>query len=114
MTIDRYEADARKSAKKLLFGVLIVIGVLIAAVVIFYAVTYSHPIVIGTFPTEDARLRCMNYAHDLMGNFLGIPIHAQIIVVTEPCVCRMVSLIPPWRTTVYASADDVPYWEHWK
>ena len=114
MTIDRYEADARKSAKKLLFGVLIVIGVLIAAVLIFYAVTYSHPIVIGTFPTEDARLRCMNYAHDLMGNFLGIPIHAQIIVVTEPYVYRLVSFFPPWKTTVYDTENDIPYWEHWK
>ena len=114
MIPSRYEAEADQKSKRLLCGVLIIIGVLIAAAVIFYAVTYSHPLVIGTFPTDNARLRCMNYAHDLMGNFLGIPIHAQIMVVTEPCVCRMVSLIPPWKTTVYASADDVPYWEHWK
>lgn len=114
MTQSRYEADARRSAKKLLFGILIIIGVLLAAAVVFYAVTYSHPIIIGAFPTEEAQIRCMEYGHRLMGDLFGIPIHAQIISITEPYVYRMISLVPPWKTTVYASENDIPYWEHWK
>ena len=114
MTKVRHETEARQSAKKLQRGILTVIGVLIMAAVLFYAVTYSHPMVIGTFPTEDARIHCMNYAHQLMGEFFGIPIHAQIISITEPYVYRMISLVPPWKTTVYAAENDIPYWEHWK
>ena len=109
-----YEEEARNDAKRLLFGILIVCGVLLLTAVVFWAVTYSHPIVIGDYPSEDARLQYMEYAHTLMGDFFGIPIHAQIIFVSEPYVYRMVSLIPPWRITVYDSDDDIPYWEHWK
>ena len=114
MTKDLYDAEARKSAKKLLIGVMTVIGVLLLAAIVFYAVTYSHPIVIGTFPTEDAEMRCMDYAHTLMGDLFGIPIHAQIIFVTEPYVYRMVSFFPPWKTTVYDAENDIPYWAHWE
>lgn len=114
MTRNQYEAQARKQTKKLLRGILIFCGILLFAMIVFYAVTYSHPIVFGTFPTEEVKMHCMDYAHTLMGDFFGIPIHAQIISVTEPYVYRMISLIPLWKTTVYISEDDIPYWEHWK
>ncbi len=114
MTQKQYEAEARLAARKLFFAFGIVIAVLITAAVVFYAVTYSHPIVIGTFPSENARVRCTNYAHQLMGDFFEIPIHAQMIFITEPYVYRMISLIPPWKTTVYAAENDIPYWEHWE
>ena len=114
MTHTPYEAQARKEAKKLLIGILVVCGMLLLTAVVFYGITYNHPIVIGSFPTAHAEERCMEYAHTLMGDFFGIPIHAQFIFVSEPYVYRMVSLIPPWNTTVYDSENDIPYWEHWK
>ncbi len=98
--------------------VWIVWGLILSMVVstlIFYLVTYNHPIMTGDPELgEKYREVCLQYSHDLMMDFLGIPAHAQIINVRQDggeIIILLTSFIPPSRTKVWHSDGDIPYWE---
>jgi len=100
----------------------IVPGILLLCIILpvsFYAITYSHPLVLGD-PGLFARHKeaCMRYSHELMGEFLGIfPTHGQIIHIKPAegsavnVVITLRSLLPPAKTTVWHADGEIPYWE---
>ena len=102
-------------AKKLLIIIVALAGIFFISTLIFYHVTYDHPIIIGDLElVEKYREDCLRYSHELMADCLVIPAHAQIIDVREGkggIIIILTSFLPPSRTKVWHSEVDVPYWE---
>ena len=107
--------NTKLAQKKILHGIVSVIGVFCIAVIIFYYVTYSNPIVIWEPDlVEEYSEVYLRYSHTLMENFCGIPAHAQIINVQKregDIVILLTSIFPLSRTKVWHSDGDIPYWE---
>ena len=108
--------ENKKLAQKKIFIIIIsTISVFCIAVLIFYHVTYSNPIVIGDLDlAEEYEEVCLRYSHTLMESFCGIPAHAQIINVRKgegEIIILLTSIFPLSRTKVWHSDGDIPYWE---
>ena len=84
--------------------------------------TYLNPIIYGdNLDNFDPIFeeKCVEYSHTLMGEFLGIEIHAQFVRVKktseesdgyELAELLLISVFPPAITKVWYSSEDVPYW----
>ena len=104
-------AEEKKCRRRVVAVLLVVFAVLAAINVWFYFYTYNHPVVIGSSASEKMEESCMRYAHELMGSFLGRPVHAQFIEVRPDAVVYLYSIYPPGITRVEHSDVDVPFWE---
>ena len=88
--------------------------ILALAVVIFYIITYNNPIIIGDSELKEKYSEVsIKYSHDLMTNFIGIPAHAQLVIIQRRAGIEIlhISFFPPSRTKVWHSDSDIPYWE---